>query len=62
MSKYKNPIVKLETVKIPTWEYANLIRESTLLRMMEKLVNGLDEYRVRDTLKVLFDNGEGEEE
>ena len=62
MSKYKNPIVKIETVSIPTWEYAALVRASTLLEMAEKLINGLDEYRVRDTLKVLFDNGEKEEE
>lgn len=58
MSKYKNPIAKIEMVTIPTWEYAGLVRESTLLAMTEKLVNGLDEYKVRDVLKVLYGNEE----
>lgn len=53
--KYQNPIAKMETVTIPTWEYADLVRASTLTVVVEKLVNGLDEYKVRDVLKVLFD-------
>lgn len=61
MSKYKNPIVKLETVNIPTWEYADLIRTATLMTMTKKLVDGLDEYRIRDTLKVLFNEGKEED-
>lgn len=58
--KYQNPIVKVETVTIPTWEYADLVSASTLTVVVEKLVNGLDEYKVRDVLKVLFDRKEEE--
>lgn len=59
--KYRNPIVKVETVTIPTWEYADLVSASTLTVVVEKLVNGLDDYKVRDVLKVLFDRkGEAE--
>ena len=59
--KYQNPIAKMETVTIPTWEYADLVRASTLTVVVEKLVKGLDEYKVRDVLKVLFDGGKEEE-
>ena len=63
MSKYKNPIVKVETVKISTWEYAALVRASTLMDITEKLVNGgISEYQVRDVLKVLFGEEKEEEE
>jgi hypothetical protein len=62
--KYQNPITKVETVvetvTIPTWEYADLVSASTLTVVVEKLVNGLEEYKVRDVLKVLFDR-KGEE-
>jgi len=61
MSKYKNPIAKIEKVTIPTWEYAGLVRASTMMEMTERLVNGLDEYKVRDVLKVLFDGGKEED-
>ena len=57
MSKYKNPIAKVTMVTIPTWEYVDLVRSRTMLEMTERIVNGLDDYRVRDTLKVLFDGG-----
>ena len=60
MSKYKNPIVKVEMVTIPTWEYADLIRAATLMTMTKKLIDDLEEYKLRDTLKVLY--GEGKEE
>lgn len=60
MSKYKNPIVKVEMVTIPTWEYADLIRAATLMTMTKKLVDSLEEYKLRDTLKVLY--GEGKED
>ena len=59
--QWKNPIEKVTMVTIPTWEYAGLVRESTLLAMTEKLVNGLDEYKVRDVLKVLYGDGKEEE-
>ena len=58
--KYQNPIAKVETVTIPTWEYADLVSASTLTVVVEKLVNGLDEYKVRDVLKVLFGGKEEE--
>lgn len=60
MSKYKNPIAKVEMVTIPTWEYADLIRAATLMTMTKKLIDDLEEYKLRDTLKVLY--GEGKEE
>ena len=60
-NKYINPIAKVDKVKISTWEYAALVRASTLLEMTEKILNGVSEYQVRDVLKVLFDC-KGEEE
>lgn len=59
MSKYKNPISKVETVTIPTWEYADLVRASTLTMVTKKLLDGVEEYKVRDVLKVLYDGKEG---
>lgn len=58
--KYQNPIAKMEKVSIPVWEYASLVRASTIVDMTDRLVNGLDEYKVRDALKVLY--GEWKEE
>ena len=59
--QWKNPIVKVTTVTIPAWEYAGLVKASTMMEVTETLVNGLDEYKVLDVLKVLFDRkGEGE--
>ena len=62
MSKYKNPIVKLETVKIPTWEYATLVKQSTILEMMQRIVNDVPDYQMRDVLKVLFGEDREDEE
>lgn len=59
--KYQNTISKVGTVTIRAWEYADLVRAGTLLVMIQKLVNGLDEYKVCDVLKVLFDGGKEEE-
>ena len=59
--QWKNPIAKVTMVTIPTWEYAGLVRASTMMEVTEKLVNGLDEYKVRDVLKVLYGRGEEEE-
>ena len=56
--KYQNPIAKAETVTLPRWEYAKLVDAYARYEVVEKLVNGLDEYKVRDVLKVLFDRGE----
>lgn len=56
--KYQNPIAKAETVTLPRWEYAKLVDTYALYEVVEKLVNGLDEYKVRDVLKVLFDRKE----
>ena len=52
--KYQNCISKPQTVTIATWEYAALVRASTMLEAAEKLLNGLDEYRARDALKALL--------
>ena len=56
--KYQNPIVKVEMVILPRWEYAKLVDAYARYEVVEKLVNGLDEYKVRDVLKVLFDRKE----
>ena len=60
MSKYKNPIVKVEMVTLPRWEYAKLVDTFARYEVVGNIVNGLDEYKVRDVLKVLF--GEGKED
>ena len=62
MSKYKNPIVKLETVKIPTWEYAALVKQSTILEMTQRIVKNVPDYQMRDVLKMLFGENDEEEE
>jgi hypothetical protein len=59
-SKYQYPIAKVETVTLPRWEYAKLVDTYARYEVVEKLVNGLDEYKVRDVLKVLFDRKEEE--
>lgn len=59
--KYDNIIEKPKMVEMPRWEYRDLIRSDTMMAVVEKLVNNLDEYKVRDVLKVLFDVGEGED-
>lgn len=59
--KYDNIIEKPKMVEMPRWEYRDLIRSDAMLAVVEKLVNNLDEYKVRDVLKVLFDRGEEEE-
>ena len=59
--KYPNPITKIEMVTLPRWEYAKLVDTHARYEIVKKLVKGIDEYRVRDVLKVLFDGGEEEE-
>lgn len=59
--KYQNPIEKPKMVEMPRWEYRDLIRSDAMMAVVEKLVNNLDEYKVRDVLKVLFDRGEEDE-
>lgn len=61
--KYRNPISQPNTVTIPVWEYKALVTANTLTTVAMKLVNGLEEYKLRDTLDVLFrvkDDGEEE--
>lgn len=60
-NKYQNPIAKVETVTLPRWEYAKLVDTYARYEVVEKLVNGLEEYKVRDVLKVLFGDGKEEE-
>ena len=62
MSKYKNPIMKVETVKIPTWEYAALVKQSTILEMTMSIVKNVPDYQMRDVLKVLFGEDKEDEE
>lgn len=60
--KYDNPINKPVMVAVPRWEYAALVRASTLLEATEKLVNNLSEYQVRDALKALYSNAKEDAE
>lgn len=57
-NKYQIPIAKVEMVTLPRWEYAKLVDTFARYEVIEKLVNGLDEYKVRDVLKVMFDRKE----
>lgn len=60
-NKYINPIPKPEMVSIPKWEYAALVRASTLMEVAQRIIDGGDKYGVTETLKTLFkDDREGE--
>ena len=60
-TKYRNPISKPQMVTIPAWEYADLVRNKTLLDVVVKLLTGLSEYQARDALAAMLAlNGEAE--
>lgn len=54
MSKYQNPINKPEKVTLPRWEYARLVAAKTKLDAVEKIVNGMESYAMKDVLKLLL--------
>ncbi len=54
MSKYQNPINKPEMVTLPRWEYARLVAAKTKLDAVEKIVNGMESYGIKDVLKLLL--------
>ena len=54
MSKYQNPINKPEMVTLPRWEYARLVAAKTKLDAVEKIVNGMESYGMKDVLKLLL--------
>ena len=63
MSKYKNPISKPATVKVPKWEFAALVTATAHMDIVQKIVNCGDKYKAMDMLEILFkDQGEGGEE
>ena len=62
MSKYNNPIEKPDRVTIPTWEYAALVRTSTIMECVGKLSKGLSEYDARAAIKMLMDEDESGKE
>lgn len=61
MGKYQNPIAKPETVTLPRWEYARLIAAKTKLDAVEKIVNGMESYFMKDVLKLLLTEEQMEE-
>ena len=42
------------TVKVPRFEYARLVAAKAKLDMVERIVNGMESYNVKDTLKLLL--------
>ena len=54
MSKYKNPIVKLETVNIQTWEYAALVRDKTLLEVVRRLIPATESYNLKSAIMTVL--------
>lgn len=54
MGKYQNPINKPEMVTLPRWEYARLVAAKTKLDAVEKIVNGMESYSMKDVLKLLL--------
>ena len=54
MGKYQNPIKKPEMVTLPRWEYARLVAAKTKLDAVEKIVNGMESYGMKDVLKLLL--------
>ncbi len=58
--KYDNPIDLPEKVKMPRWEYRELVRSDATLDAVIRLVNNLDQYKAYDAIKCLLDDGEGE--
>lgn len=59
--KYKNPIPRVEKVTIPAWEYKQLVASHTLTNVTIKLVNNLEDYKLKDALNALF-RAKGEDE
>ena len=56
--KYHNPINKPVMVAVPRWEYAALVRASTLLEVVEKIVSTQEGYIVKEVLPALFQEKE----
>lgn len=54
MGKYQNPIIKPEMVTLPRWEYARLVAAKTKLDAVDKIVNGMESYGMKDVLKLLL--------
>ena len=56
--KYKNPIQKPESVVVPRWEYASLIRQSEKLRIIENMVKDIPSYQWDNVMKIVFEKEE----
>lgn len=63
MSKdYMNVIAKPQMVTIPKWEYTGLVRASTILDNVEKVLCNVDEYKALEIIKILVDAESRKEE
>ena len=58
--KYKNPIVKVPTVSISTWEYKDLVAKATILEVLEALNRKGKKYISADVMEALFNDKEEE--
>lgn len=58
--KYQNPIAKVTTVTIPTWEYAALVAKATTLETLERLIDSDKKYMAADLMEILFSRKEEE--
>ena len=61
MAKYKNPIDRVNMVKIPKWEYATLVAKATTLEIMQILVENDKKYTAADLMELLMVHKEEEE-
>jgi hypothetical protein len=56
--KYQNPIAKVTTVTIPTWEYTSLVANATTLEILEQLIKSDKKYMAADLMEILFSREE----
>ena len=55
--KYRNPVPRPEMVRIPVWEYKQLVEKATVLETAQALADKRDDYIARDMLVALFKGG-----
>lgn len=60
--KYDNPINKPTMVKVPKWEYAQLVSKAATLEIMMALVEAGDKYKAMDVLEIVLKAKEDKEE
>jgi len=60
--KYQNPIAKITTVTIPTWEYTALVAKATTLETLQQLIESDKKYMAADLLGIICKCGKEEAE